>query len=293
MSETSLRRRRNGSQVLSVFLTLAALALGFAGVSYWYLRGSQSLAWRQDALNAESEEFPPAVGTGSTPGSITKTFATSNPSSTDVSFEQPQLSEVAPEPELPSLDASDLAWRAAVGSDAIHPLVGRFMARKDLIRTLVVATLQIAEGITPAKRFDYLAPSRAFEIEGTMLDARIDPKSYARYDLLVDAFLALDMDQLLGSYARFESLFDAAYAELGYPDEDFDEQIELAIDVLLRVPVLETAPALIPRATTYAFEDPALEELLPSQRQLLRMGPRNVARVQQRLRELLVLLQER
>jgi Protein of unknown function (DUF3014) len=55
---------------------------------------------------------------------------------------------------------------------------------------------------------------------------------------------------------------------------------------LLETPVIEKPIALTRPSVMYAFEDPELETLSSAQRQLLRMGPRNVRIVQQKLREI-------
>jgi hypothetical protein len=54
---------------------------------------------------------------------------------------------------------------------------------------------------------------------------------------------------------------------------------------LLDTPVPSDPIAVVPgKGATYAYKDPALEALAPIQKQLLRMGPDNVRRVQARLR---------
>jgi len=203
------------------------------------------------------------------------------------------LETVEPPPPPATLDESDDAWRDSTEPAASHPLARKVLGQPDLIRTLVTATLEVSEGNNPRKRFSYLAPRSPFEVRGDLTYLRLDPASYRRYDALVSAFVALDTDALLDAYATFEPLFDEAYAELGYPGEDFDTALRTAVRELLAVPILGKPPALVPRAKTYAYEDPALEELSSAQRQLLRMGPENVRKVQSKLRELETRLAER
>jgi len=264
-----------------MFLVLLALAAGGAAMSVWYLLGSRSLSWLDSEREVQAE-FPPAVGAASALEPATPVEEAPDPMT---ELREPVVAERPAGLELPELDASDAPWRAAVLPHAPNALARRVLGESDLIRTFVTSVLEVAEGRSPNKRFDYLAPKQPFKVQGDALYIRIDPASYARYDALVDAFLAMDIDALVEAYDRYEPLFDEAYAELGYPGEDFDEQLELALDVLLRVPTPTKSPALIPRAKTYAYEEPEYEELNSAQRQLLRMGPRNVARVQMRLRE--------
>jgi hypothetical protein len=86
-------------------------------------------------------------------------------------------------------------------------------------------------------------------------------------------------------YRELEPRIESAYHELGYPGRDFDETLAKAIRVLLAVPVVEGEIALDPRVTTHRYADNRLEELTPAQKLLLRMGPDNVRRVQEKLRE--------
>jgi hypothetical protein len=75
-----------------------------------------------------------------------------------------------------------------------------------------------------------------------------------------------------------------AYRELGHPEGDIDAAVEQAIVRLLQTPVVDGDILLDQRAVAYTFRDPSLERLTGAQKQLLRMGPRNVRTVQTQLR---------
>ena len=77
-----------------------------------------------------------------------------------------------------------------------------------------------------------------------------------------------------------------AYRELGYLDQPFDATFAKAIDVLLRTPVVEGRIGLNADSVNYSYVDRRLEALAPAQKQLLRMGPQNARKVQNKLREL-------
>ena len=62
--------------------------------------------------------------------------------------------------------------------------------------------------------------------------------------------------------------------------------LERAIVELLRTPVVTGDVRLQPSPVTYAYADPRLESLSPAQKQLLRMGPRNVSIIKRKLREI-------
>jgi hypothetical protein len=57
---------------------------------------------------------------------------------------------------------------------------------------------------------------------------------------------------------------------------------------LLQTPVIEDKIYLSRDVLTYTFVDSRLENLRPAQKHLLRMGPENVRKIQEKLRELAV-----
>ena len=54
----------------------------------------------------------------------------------------------------------------------------------------------------------------------------------------------------------------------------------------MKVPIPRGDVELTPAGVGYAFADERLEQLTPAQKQLLRMGPENVKKVQDKLREI-------
>ena len=89
----------------------------------------------------------------------------------------------------------------------------------------------------------------------------------------------------MGLRALLKPRIQEAYEELGY-QQSFDVALERAIVTLLRTPVSDNIVLLEPAGALWAYSDPSLEGLEPAQKQLLRMGPRNARRVQDKLREI-------
>jgi hypothetical protein len=186
---------------------------------------------------------------------------------------------------LPPLEATDPLVRELVGRLSSHPKVVAWFATGQLIRNFTVVVLNIAEGQTPATHL------RAVPLTGTFIaDVRtgvpvIDPRSYRRYDDYADAVAALDAQGAARLYATLRPRIRDASAELGHPD-DFDAVVERAIGELLKTPVIDGPVALTAKGLGYEFADPRLASLTAAQRQLLRMGPRNVRAIQAKLREI-------
>jgi hypothetical protein len=91
-------------------------------------------------------------------------------------------------------------------------------------------------------------------------------------------------------YATLRPLIEEANRSLVSSDQSFDRTLERAIIMLLNTPILDHPERLRPKGIGYAYDDERLEALRGAQKQLLRMGPRNVRIVQDRLREIALAL---
>ncbi|MGD9662789.1 MAG: DUF3014 domain-containing protein, partial [Porticoccaceae bacterium] len=80
-------------------------------------------------------------------------------------------------------------------------------------------------------------------------------------------------------------LLESAYGDLGYPADKFDNSLIAAIDQVLAAPEIDSAIALKSESVAYQFADPALESLPAIQKQMVRMGPANTAKIKVHLRQ--------
>lgn len=246
-----LRSRRLA--VTLIVLTLAALAA--------------SLIWLR--RSAERNTPSPVSYTTSTPRT------------------QPLPVERAADIDVPPLDASDALTRQLVTQLSSHPTVMAWLTTDNLIRNFAVVVLNIADRDLPSKHLRAVTPSGGFTVITDRGRTYLDPASYRRYDGYADAFEAMDAKGAAKLYATLKPRINEAFRELGHPRDDAaDATLRRALQSLLATPVIETRIPLRQPGVMYAFEDPTLESLSPAQRQLLRMGPRNVRIIQQKLREI-------
>ncbi len=202
----------------------------------------------------------------------------------------------APEPvpgeniELPPLGETDATVRQLVGALSSHPKVAAWLTTDQLIRNFAVVVVNISNGRSPAQHLRAVRPTGEFIADQEGEVARIDPRSYRRYDDYADAVGALDAEGTARLYATLKPRIQDAYRELGYPEGDFDGTMERAIVELLNTPVIEGNVALTPKSVSWDFADPKLQSLSSAQRQFLRMGPRNMRIVKAKLREIAPLL---
>jgi hypothetical protein len=208
--------------------------------------------------------------------------------------EQPKVAEapalVGDNISLPPLAESDALLRELVGRLSSHPSIAAWLATKGLIANFAVVTLNISEGQMPSMHLRALSPKGRFLTRGSRTALTVDPRSYDRYNPVTEGVSGLDATGTARLYLTIKPRVQDAYKDLGYPDGDFDRVLERAIGHLLKAPIVDGSVALRPKTLSFGFADPQLESLSPVQKQFMRMGPRNEAAVQAKLREIASLL---
>ena len=196
----------------------------------------------------------------------------------------PEPQEPEPEPiALPELDESTPTVLQNLDSAEINI---RPLKSSQLIRDAVVLMDNISNGSIVRERTIVQRPDGRFKVLEVDGELYIDESSYHRYDALVDWFVSLEADVLVENYELFKPLVQEAYAEIGYPESDFDSTLLEAIEVALDTPVPDGLVQVEDDSVMYTFADDSYESLPAAQKQLLRMGPDNIQRVKDKLREI-------
>jgi hypothetical protein len=188
----------------------------------------------------------------------------------------------APPPDvpLPSAADSDAQVRAALSDLTPRSLFQTWLRADALLDRLVVTTVDIAEGRSPARELPFLRPHRRFRATGDGSRLIIARATYARWDAFANVISSLDDERVAAAYRTLHPLLESAYHALGYPGRPFDEVVARALKTVIDAPVREEVE--VERAgSSYVYADPALESLGPVQKQLLRMGPRNTRLLQE------------
>ncbi len=193
--------------------------------------------------------------------------------------------EPLPFPAVP-LAESDAAVREFALALSANPEFAKWLLTKDLIRKFVVSVDNVANGLSPKSHIDFFNPSGDFRVSRTAAGTVVDPATYGRYDSVVGVALSLDATAAARLYRAVDPLVQEAYNELGYPGVDFDDTLVRAMSELLETPVVDGPVRLEQKVLSYAMTDETLEDLSPAQKQLLRMGPRGVQAVHDKIREL-------
>ncbi|CAN5718876.1 DUF3014 domain-containing protein [soil metagenome] len=258
-----VRRNPSGPPVVPVVLALVMLLL-VGGAAWFWLRSGpdRPTDWAPsdfDTAAAGPEAEPP-------------------PSFVD-----------APPLDLPELEASDEFVRRLVSALSAHPRLAAWLATDALIQRFVGTVVDLAGGFHPAEHVPFLRPEASFAVRETGGRTVIAESSYARYDLHAAVVQSLDTEGSVRLFRQLRPLVDEAWAERGLPGT-FDDALELAFQNLLAVQVPAEPPEVVEVEGVWPFADPELESRRGAAKALLRMGPDNARRVQEKLRDVQVLL---
>lgn len=183
------------------------------------------------------------------------------------------------------LEESDPVVRGLSDQLSKKPVLDKWLETKNIIRRFTAAVDNIANGLSPRHQIGFFKPAGDFTAVKRGGTFYPDPESYERYNVVADVFVSLDTEAAVRQFRRFKPLIQEAYAELGYPNTDFQITLAAAIEELLAVPVLEDRLALEKKVVSYKITAEELENLSAAQKHLLRMGPENVRKIQAKLRE--------
>lgn len=196
------------------------------------------------------------------------------------------LPTAKPEIELPGLDSSDSFVLERLSGFGLPEL---WLDREDLIRRLAVVVDNASQGEYPRRQLAFLAPTGKFQIIQRGERLFIDPVSYKRYDAYLDFLEKIEPQTLADTLVLFEPLVSAGLSELGN-QRPMVTQIHMAISRITELPALPEEVEVVQPKVFYQYADPQLEALSSLQKQVLRMGPVNVRRLQVYLRTLQVAL---
>lgn len=188
--------------------------------------------------------------------------------------------------DLPALDLTDPIVRDLIKRLSSRPEVLAWLTTDGLVRNIAVSIENVSEGRSPATHLGTIAPKQKFRAIARQDHFVTDPRSFQRYDGLADTVASLDMAGIARLYSLLKPRLDEAYQQLGHPAGDLDNGTEKALVHLLGTPQMPDEPQLIEVVLSYRYADPRFEKLSAAQRQMLRLGPRNLPLVIAQLRAL-------
>jgi hypothetical protein len=138
-----------------------------------------------------------------------------------------------------------------------------------------------SQGLIPRKVLPLTPPKEKFNPRTIDGEPYVDPASYQRFNSYTKGITAVNADLLVAAFHRYRPLIELAYEESGYSAEDMDNALIRSLDYVLATPEPNEPLALKRKEAVFQYADPEMEQLPPLQKQLLRMGPENSARIKQ------------
>jgi hypothetical protein len=204
----------------------------------------------------------------------------------------PETAPAALPLNLPPLEQSDDFVRRRAGELSADPAFQEWLKKESLIARLTSAMTRIAHGGVPRDIFSAFAPKGKFRV--VRKSGRIfgDPASYARYDGFAAMVGGVDAVAAAKLFEDLMPLFDAAQRGLGDKNASARRAFLDAAHELMQAPVFDGEADLVEgkKGIVWAYADERLENLSLAQKQLMRMGPKNQAAVQAKLRALTLAL---
>lgn len=196
------------------------------------------------------------------------------------------LPEATPaEPEV-AVRNTDQELRNLLATASAPTVLTQALEANDLVQRSAGMIDGFSRGLMPLKALPLAPPKKAFSTVKVDDLAYIDPTSYARYDSYAQAIASLNVDLLVSTFHRYRALLEQAYAGFGYSTEDMDNALIRSLDYVLATPEPSEPLALKRKEAIFQYADPEFEQLTALQKQLLRMGPENMAKIKQQTRAL-------
>lgn len=187
--------------------------------------------------------------------------------------------------KVPLLEESDDSVRKSVENVSEHLL--DWFNVKHIIRKYLVIINDLSQNQILYKHRKFLKISQKIVVKSDSRGLYLAQESYDRYNGLANAIADINTKKGIDLFLRFKPLFEQVYEEFGYPEEYRLEDIFMkAAASVLKAPRQKGRIALVQHSLRYKYADKKLEALNDVEKQMLRMGPENTKKIQDKLRQL-------
>jgi len=203
------------------------------------------------------------------------------PISEPVQIEEPV--EAEPEivtPVLPALDASDDFIVAKVAEISWRKELLSLLLTDDLVRRIVVFTDNFSRGEMAYSHLPLKPLTGKFSVKPSAVETednyQFNESNFTRYEDYIEFLHSFEPEALASNFIQIKPLFEQAFAELGYPEQSFEQVLHLAIDRILDFPVPSEQPKLVQPSVVYKYQKQEFEQLVAADKFLLRLGKENL-----------------
>lgn len=193
-----------------------------------------------------------------------------------------------PEINLPPLNESDSFVLDGLRAMQNGVALVRLLANEQLVRKFVVYVENVSRGGFPQTELPYRPLGKEMPVSNIDDNLYVmDPSAHARFDDVVNTFVALDTQQAMVFYRALSPLFQQAYAEIGFRDVNFDDTMRRALTRVISASDVEGPLQLVKPKVMYLYADSRIETLSAVNKQLVRLGPENSEKLKDKLRQFL------
>jgi len=188
-------------------------------------------------------------------------------------------------PEPLKLEESDDSFRQAV-KDVSENLSDWFNV-KGVIRKYIIIVNDLSQNQIIYKHRKFLKMPQNMLVKEDSQGLYMDPQSYRRYDRLANAIAFINVQKGRELYLTYRPLLKQVFDEFAYPAEYRLEDIFMkAVASVIEAPIIKGRISLVRHSVNYKFADKKIEALNDVKKQMLRMGPENTRKIQNKLRQL-------
>ena len=194
--------------------------------------------------------------------------------------------EPAQEVQLPSPAESDEFVREVLLPVNASEEYALWLQSENIAQKSVTVIDGLSRGNILRKIIPVKPPTSTFIVSREDDRIVIDPSNYDRYNTIVEIITSLSPEALAQAYHTLSPILRASFPELGYPADKFDNTLIAALNRILEVPDINEPIALKSESVAYTYADPNLESLPELDKQFIRIGSENRAKIKQFVSEL-------
>ena len=279
--------KTKGYSLLGIIIIALGLGMVITG-TYFYLTDSNKTAEALAVIEPEVEETASVEPIAQQQPIADVEESVALPT---VTAPPEESEEAEPAVKLPLLNDSDAMVLASAQQLSTLPEYRSLLNKQEMIRNFVVFIDNFSRGKLVSKFSPLTKPDEPFSIMKGERKMYLNTESYNRYNIYADIINSINIEYAISQYRLLKPLFDESYQELGYPEEEFTDRLNEAIELVLDTPVIRKPIALVAPSAMYKFADPELEALPDAQKLIMRMGPDNILKLQAKLQQIQQALQ--
>ena len=259
----------------------------FAGVGFLVLCGFLYWGFLQEAPSSEAEAVVAPTPTPPEEVVMPEPPTLPNPEpALEPAVESSPPVEIVPEAPAVTLEESDAVITEVLPQLNSGMLGQQFAMSGNSLERGVAVVDNLRMGAVPYKLLPVGRPSIKFPFQDNGLAVTLDPAGFRRYDGLANTLAEVNVPAVVMLYDLLAVALEGVWAGLGYADMTFEDAALGALNMILLAPTTDLEARLYKDEANWRYEDDSLETLPALQKQLMRMGPANADKIQDKAREL-------